>query len=82
MSLGQKLEAIHKASASRIPADKRAIMEKATNDLRTSGILDNVVGVGQKAPDFAGTAHDGRSIAFGDLLGRGPVVLSFFRGHW
>ena len=82
MSLKQKLEAIHSASASRIPQDKRAIMEQATNDLRSSGILARVASVGQKAPDFTGTAHDGRTIAFGDLLGRGPVVLSFFRGHW
>lgn len=82
MSLKQKLEAIHKASASRIPPDKREIMERATNDLRNSGILANVASVGQQAPHFAGTAHDGRTIAFGDLLGRGPVVLSFFRGHW
>ena len=82
MSLKQKLEEIKTASTKRIPADKRVVMEQATNDLRASGIMAGVAGVGQKAPDFAGTSFDGRAIAFGDLLGRGPVVLSFFRGHW
>ena len=82
MSLKEKLEAIYAASKARIPPDKWEIAERATNDLRNSGILENVAAVGQKAPDFAGTSHDGRTIAFGDLLGRGPVVLSFFRGHW
>lgn len=82
MSLKQKLADIKAASTKRIPEDKRVVMEQATDDLRASGILAKVASVGQKAPDFAGTSHDGRSIAFGDLLGRGPVVLSFFRGHW
>ena len=82
MSLKQKLEEIKAASTKRIPADKRVVMEQATNDLRASGIMAGVASVGQKAPDFAGTSFDGRAIAFGDLLGRGPVVLSFFRGHW
>ena len=82
MSLKEKLEEIKAASTKRIPADKRGVMEQATNELRESGILSGVTGVGQKVPDFAGTSSDGRVIAFGDLLGRGPVVLSFFRGHW
>ena len=82
MSLKAKLKAIHEASANRIPADKRAIMAQATKDQRESGMLSQILSVGQKAPDFTGVSHDGRSIAFGDLLGRGPVVLSFFRGHW
>ena len=82
MSLKQKLEEIHAASRGRIPADKYAIMARATDDLRNSGALAKVAAIGQKAPEFAGTSHDGRAIAHGDLLGRKPVVLSFFRGHW
>ena len=82
MSLKQKLEEIHVASRARVPAEKYAIMARATDDLRNSGALANVAAVGQKAPQFAGTSHDGRAIAHGDLLGRKPVVLSFFRGHW
>ena len=82
MSLKEKLTAIYEASASRIPAEKRAIMAQATKDQRESGLLSNVLSMGQRAPEFSGVSHDGRTIAFGDLLGRGPVVLSFFRGHW
>ena len=82
MSLKEKLEAIHDASRGRIPEDKREIMTRATNDLRNSGIMESVAKVGDKAPDFSGTSHDGQTIAYGDLMGRGPVVLSFFRGHW
>ncbi len=82
MSLKEKLEAIHAGSLKRIPEDKQAIMSRATNDLRNSGIMESMAKVGDKAPDFSGTNHDGQAIAYGDVLGRGPVVLSFFRGHW
>ena len=82
MSLKEKLEAIHSASLNRIPEDRRAIMTRSTNDLRNSGIMESIAKVGDKAPDFSGPNHDGQTIAFGDLMGRGPVVLSFFRGHW
>lgn len=82
MSLKEKLDAIREASAKRVPPDKRAIMHRATADLRASGILDRIVKVGQPMPAFAGQAHDGRSISSSDLLARGPLVLSYFRGHW
>lgn len=82
MPLKEKLDALREASAKRIPPDRQTIMHRATRDLRASGILDRIVKVGQPMPPFAGVAHDGRAIRSGDLLARGPLVLSFFRGHW
>jgi hypothetical protein len=82
MSLEAKLAATRAAAAQRIPPDRAAIMERATEDLRRSGILDRVLGVGSKMPSFALTNHDGRRVSSEDLLGGGPLVLSFFRGSW
>lgn len=82
MSLKEKLDAQREASATRIPADKAAIMRGHIAAQRTSGIIKKVVSVGQKAPAFSGISHDGRAISSTELLQRGPVVLSFFRGHW
>ena len=82
MSLKEKLDTIREASSKRIPTDRQAIMHRATADLRTSGILGSIVKVGQPMPMFAGLAHDGRTINSTDLLARGPLILSFFRGHW
>ena len=82
MPLKEKLDAIRDASSKRIPPDRQAIMHRATADLRASGILDAIVKVGQPMPAFAGVAHDGRSIESRELLARGPLLLSFFRGHW
>ena len=82
MSLEQKLAAIHAASTARIPPDKAAIMHRATEDLRNSGILDRIVRVGARMPTFDLANHDGRRVSSEDLLAGGPLVLSFFRGSW
>lgn len=82
MTLAEKLEATRVASAGRIPPERAAIMERATNDLRKSGILDRIVAVGKQAPAFELANHDGRRVASADLLAGGPLVLSFFRGSW
>ena len=82
MSLEEKLAAQREASGKRIPPDKAAIMKAHIASQRTSGVLQKVVAIGQKAPSFTGTSHDGRTIDSADMLQRGPLVLSFFRGHW
>jgi hypothetical protein len=82
MSLEDKLAAMREAAGKRIPPDRLAIMHRATEDLRRSGILDRIVKVGAKMPAFALANHDGRRISSDDVLARGPMVLSFFRGSW
>jgi hypothetical protein len=82
MTLGEQLHAIKEKSRERIPPESRASMERAVDDLRRSGALDRVVKVGERAPHFALPNATGRSVDLADLLGRGPVVLSFFRGRW
>jgi hypothetical protein len=82
MSLEEKLAATRAAAASRIPPERQAIMHRATEDLRNSGILDRIVPVGARMPEFDLDNHDGRRVSSEDLLAGGPLVLSFFRGSW
>jgi hypothetical protein len=82
MSLEDRLAATRAASAGRIPPDREAIMHRATEDLRKSGILDRITPVGAHAPDFELANHDGRRVSSVELLSGGPMVLSFFRGSW
>jgi len=82
MSLADKLAATRAASATRIPPEKAAIMHRATDDLRRSGIMDRIVKVGSPAPAFSLANHDGSRVASAELLARGPLVVSFFRGSW
>ena len=82
MSLEEKLAATRAGAATRIPPERQAIMHRATQDLRRSGILERIVKVGQPAPMFELENHDGRRVDSAELLAGGPMVLSFFRGSW
>ena len=82
MTLQAKLDAIKQGAMARIPAEKLAVMQAATDKLRSSGILDRLIAVGSKLPPFALTNQNGAQIRSEDLLARGAVVLTVFRGHW
>jgi hypothetical protein len=82
MSLSQKLTEISDGAVKRIPPDKLAVMQRATADLRASGILDGVIKVGDTLPSFQLTNMRGASVSSQSLLGKGAVVLTVFRGHW
>lgn len=58
------------------------IMERSTEQLRSSGILQRVLKPGQKAPSFQLTNQDGELVSSSKLLESGPLVVSFFRGVW
>ena len=80
--LEQDLEAIRAIARSRLPAEAQALMQRSIDELRAAGILDRVVKVGQRAPDFTLPNTEGTPVSLAALLARGPVVLSFFRGRW
>jgi len=82
MSLQKRLDRIREGFEKQAPEAALAIMHRATDDLRTSGILDGVVGEGRKAPDFALVDIGGREVRLHSLLDKGPAVLTFFRGDW
>ena len=82
MSLEEKLAAIREGAKKRIPEDKRAEMGRATKELRESGIMDGVIKVGDTLPEFALGNANGDTVTSSDLLARGPVVLTVFRGVW
>ena len=82
MTLQERLDAMREASKARIPADARAVMERSIEELRTSGIMERVVRVGQTAPGFTLPNASGQPVRLADLVARGPVVLSFYRGRW
>ena len=57
-------------------------MHRATAELKASGIEDHALTVGDRAPNFTLFNHDHVQVSSNDLLHDGPVVVSFFRGHW
>ena len=82
MSLQERLDTMREASKTRIPPEARAIMQRSIDDVRASGIMTRIAKTGQPAPDFTLPNASGGPVSLKGLLGRGPVVLSFYRGRW
>ena len=82
MTLESKLSQIREASKDRIPAEKRAVMERAQKDLRDGGCMEKIIKVGDKLPSFALKNERGEVIHSDAVLASGPMVLTVFRGHW
>ena len=80
--LAEQLETIRQGADKRIPPDKRAIMHRATADLRASGIMDRVIKVGDPLPPFTLKSASGQEVRSEDLLATAPLVLTVFRGSW
>ena len=86
-SLHSRLDEFKKAFESGAPpnnAPREAIekMHRTTAKLKASGIEEQALTVGERAPSFALFNQDHVQVSSGDLLRQGPLVVSFFRGHW
>ncbi|MDX8513805.1 peroxiredoxin-like family protein [Mesorhizobium captivum] len=83
MSLQEKLDAF-KADFEGKKAPKQAveIMHRATAELIASGQAERALKACAIAPNFTLMEADDGPIASSDLLARGPLVLSFYRGVW
>ena len=86
-SLQSRLDEFKKNFESGAPpynAPREAIetMHRATAELKASGIEDGVLKVGDRAPEFTLFNQDHVEVSSGNLLHEGPLVVSFFRGHW
>jgi peroxiredoxin len=57
-------------------------MHRATAELIASGAAAKALKVGDKAPAFVLNDADGQAFASTDLLAKGPLVLTFYRGVW
>ncbi len=86
-TLQQRLEAYKKEFESGAPprnAPREAIetMHRATAELKATGIEARALRIGDRAPSFSLFNQDQIQVASADLLREGPLVVSFFRGHW
>lgn len=80
--LQDQLDEITANTRDLVQPERLAIGERAVEDLFATGIEQNVLPIGAKAPDFALPDSSGRIVKSSDLLALGPVILNFFRGRW
>jgi peroxiredoxin len=86
-SLQERLDAFNKAFESgappyNVPHEAIETIHRATRELKASGIEDQALKVGDRAPSFALFNQDRALVSSSGLLREGPLVATFFRGHW
>jgi peroxiredoxin len=62
--------------------DRLARMKRATDELIESGQAQRAKKAGDAAPEFTLLDPDGKPVASRELLAKGPLVISFYRGVW
>lgn len=81
-SLTSQLAAYKAGFISRVPAERVAMMEAATAQLKETGIESSAKKVGDTAPDIHLPDVRGSLVQVSELLQSGPVVVVFYRGGW
>jgi peroxiredoxin len=64
------------------PPEIHPIMERATAELIASGQATRAIKAGERAPQFQLKDQNGNEISSADLLAKGPLVVTFYRGVW
>lgn len=82
MSLKAQIDAYNIEKDAKLPADVLALMNTTNQELIAQHIKDNALQVGQKVENFSLANHKGESIELSELLSKGPVIISFYRGGW
>ena len=57
-------------------------LHRSVDELIASGAQDRALKAGDVAPEFTLPDADGNLVSSSDLLARGPLVLTFYRGAW
>jgi peroxiredoxin len=81
-TLEDRLDSRAAKFAETAPAEMIALFEAGLDSVRESGVVGGAVNVGDTVPAFSLPGVDGKPVDIGNLLDRGPVVLTFYRGGW
>ena len=70
------------ASNAKASDEKKKIYAEGIESVKNSGILENALNVGDKAPNFTLNNALNKPVSLYDELKNGPVVLTWYRGGW
>ncbi|WP_457933611.1 AhpC/TSA family protein [Pseudoalteromonas sp. SCSIO 43210] len=82
MSLKAQIDAYNVQKEAKLPADVLALMNTTNEELIAQHIKDNALQIDQKVENFSLANHKGENVELADLLKKGPVIISFYRGGW
>ena len=78
----KELEEFREKSSKNAPPERIRSYEQGIEEVRKSGVTDKALKVGDRAPDFELPDASGKKVKLSELLARGPVVVTWYRGGW
>ena len=82
MSLKEQLAQYRAGWHQRVPQERQAMMQRHIDQLRNGAIARTMLKQGDRAPAIVLGNAKGQIVDVGELLGQGPVVVTFYRGGW
>ncbi len=82
MTLQDKLDGFKAQFKTMAPEGAFEAFARSTQELIDSGQAERALKAGDRVPDFVLTDSERNEVALKDLLAKGPVVLTFYRGVW
>ena len=82
MNLQDTLDSMKEKFEAGLPPEVKALMHKATDDLAQSGVMEKVLQPGMEMAHFSLADEEGNWVNSQDLVAKGPLVVSFYRGVW
>lgn len=81
-TLAVELAELVKNVSANLPPEKFKIFGRMIEEFKGSGVENRALKVGAKAPPFRLRSSEGERVSSSDLLTKGPLVVSFYRGGW
>ncbi len=81
-TLQARLDRIKAGVVKQASQDVLAVMGRSTADLRDSGIMARIPSPGDPLLPFQLPDSDGEPVCSAELLAKGPLVVTVYRGVW
>ena len=82
MKLHEKLGAMKQEAIATKPPELITTLFTGIQKLQESGLTEQAIKVGSTLPEFTLPDEQGRSVSSTELLTKGPLIISFYRGIW
>ncbi|MCJ1379273.1 hypothetical protein MMC17_002374 [Xylographa soralifera] len=82
MSLNSELSAVYEGFQKNAPPAAVEVITTANSNFHASFNPASTIQVGDTIPDFHLSNASGQQVHSADLLAKGPLLISFYRGEW
>jgi peroxiredoxin len=82
MSQEEQLLAVAKKGAQLIPEEDRNLIIGSLAKFKETFDPNDAIKAGDKLPEFHLTDATGKEVSSADLLAKGPLLITFYRGEW